>query len=541
MARDNPVERGRAAYQARAWPEALRHLSEAAAEGDLGAEELWHLAVAAYLTGDEATFVDALERWHRRSLEEGRGDLAARAAVWLAFRLAERGDVGRASGWFTRAQRLLDEDGVERVEHGYLLIPQIQAALASGRLDDALRAAGRATDLAERFRDEDLHAFALHAQGVVLLRMGRVAEGLARLDEAMVAVASDELLPIMTGLIFCSAISACRNAYALRRAHEWTAALDAWCSEQPGLVPYAGLCLVYRAEVHLLHGAWSAALSEAVEAEERCRSGGDSDGVALALYAQGELHRLQGDVTAAEERFLAAARAGRDPQPGLALLRLAQGRRAAAEAAVRRALNESSGAMRRGRLIPALIEILLAGSDVEAAREACDELDAVARTFTPSMLDAVAAHRRGALELAAGDPAAALVALRAAWRGWQALDAPYEAARTRELVGRACERLQDLDTAAIELEAARAAYLELGAAGDAARLAAADSDAPHGLSRRELQVLRLVAAGASNKGVAAELGLSERTVERHLSNIYVKLDVGSRSAATAYAYEHGLA
>ena len=397
MARDNPVERGRAAYRARAWPEALRHLSEAAAEGDLGAEELWHLAVAAYLTGDEATFVDALERWHRRSLEEGRGDLAARAAVWLAFRLAERGDVGRASGWFTRAQRLLDEDGVERVEHGYLLIPQIQAALASGRLDDALRAAGRATDLAERFRDEDLHAFALHAQGVVLLRMGRVAEGLARLDEAMVAVASDELLPIMTGLIFCSAISACRNAYALRRAHEWTAALDAWCSEQPGLVPYAGLCLVYRAEVHLLHGAWSAALSEAVEAEERCRSGGDSDGVALALYAQGELHRLQGDVTAAEERFLAAARAGRDPQPGLALLRLAQGRRAAAEAAVRRALNESSGAMRRGRLIPALIEILLAGSDVEAAREACDELDAVARTFTPSMLDAVAAHRRGAL------------------------------------------------------------------------------------------------------------------------------------------------
>lgn len=540
MAFENLLERGRDAYRDRAWERAFRELSAADDQGALSADDLWRLAWAGQLTGREDAFRSAIDRAHRAYIDAHAPAAAARCAIWAAMRLAGFGEVGQASGWLSRARRLLEHAGGEHVEHGYLQLSEVQRSLAQGDYVAAFDGAGAAIAAAERFGDADLHAFALHAQGIARLRQARVQEGLALIDEAMLAVTADELMPVVSGIIYCSVISACRNVYALGRVHEWTDALRAWCERQPELVPFSGKCMVHRAEIMLLHGAWPDALDEARQAEVRCGQGGEADGVAAARYAQGEFHRLRGAFAEADDAYRQAALLGRDPQPGLALLRLAQGKRDAAVGAVRRALDERRSEASRARLLPAAVEVLLAAGDVDAARAAARELAGIAEAYREGVLDTLVAHWTGAVELADGDAAGALVALRRAWRGWQAIDAPYEAARARELVGHACEALRDGETAALELEAARESYRRLGAEPDLARL---EGKAPGaaGLTPRELQVLRLVAGGGTNKAVAATLGLSERTIERHLSNIFDKLGVSSRSAATAYAYEHGIA
>ncbi len=293
-----------------------------------------------------------------------------------------------------------------------------------------------------------------------------------------------------------------------------------------------------------LHGAWPDALEEARRAGRRCAQTNNQVAAAQAFYRQGEVHRLWGESAAAEQAYREASRCGREPQPGLALLRLAQGHGDAAAAAIRRVADETTERLRRVRLLPAYVEIMLAVGDVKAAYTACRELDEIAAAYQSDMLGAMVAHARGAVDLAAGDARAALVALRHAWEVWQELDAPYEAARVRVLVGLACRALGDDDTAALELKAARAVFAHVGAAPDLARVDSLTGRAgyvdAHGLTARELQVLRLVAAGATNRAIAAELVLSERTVDRHVSNIFTKLGVSSRAAATAYAYEHQL-
>lgn len=540
MLTESPLERGREAYRRRAWQRAFQELSAADEQAALQAEDLWRLAWAGQLSGREAAFRTAIERAHRAHLDAGALALAARCAVWAGLRLAALGDAAQASGWLGRARRLLRQAGGEHVEHGYLHLSEAQRNLATGAYGAALEAARAATRSAERFADRDLHAFALHVEGVALLRQTRIREGLALLDEAMLAVTADELMPVVSGIVYCSAIDACRNVYAFSRVHEWTTALRAWCEAQPELVPFSGRCMVHRAEIMLLHGAWSDALVEARQAEDRCGRGGEPDGVAAARYAEGEVHRLRGAFAEADEAYREAARLGRDPQPGLALLRLAQGKREAAVGAVGRALGERRGGAARARLLPAAVEVLLGAGDLEGAAGAAEELAAIAEAYGEGALATQVAHWTGAVALARGDATAALVALRRAWRGWQMLEAPYQAARARELVAAACLTLGDGEAAAIELEAARDVFLGLGAQPDVARL---DGRAPGaaGLSRRELEVLRLVAGGGSNKAVALALGLSERTVERHLSNIFDKLGVASRTEATAYAYAHGLA
>lgn len=540
MAFETLLERGRVAYRDRAWERAFRELAAADAQAVLGADDLWRLAWAGQLSGHEEAFRSAIERAHRAYVDAGAPAAAARCAIWAAIRLAGVGEAGQASGWLGRARRLLDRAGGEHVEYGYLQLSEAQRNLALGDYGAAFDAAHAATETAERFGDVDLHAFALHAQGIARLRQARVQEGLALIDEAMLAVTADELMPVVSGIVYCSVIAACRNVYALERVHEWTDALRAWCERQPELVPFSGRCMVHRAEIMLLHGAWPEALDEARQAEARCDRSGEADGVAAARYAQGELHRLRGAYAEAGEAYRQAALLGHDPQPGLALLRLAQGRVDAAVRAVRRALDERRSPASRARVLPAAVEVLLAVGEVDAAHAYARELAAIAETYGEGVLDTLVAHWAGAVALAAGDAAGALVALRRAWRGWHALEAPYEAARSRELVGLACEALQDGETAALEVEAARESYRRLGAEPDVARL---EGHAPgaRGLTPRELEVLRLVAGGGTNKAVAAALGVSERTVERHLSNIYDKLGVSSRSAATAYAYEHGLA
>jgi DNA-binding CsgD family transcriptional regulator len=294
---------------------------------------------------------------------------------------------------------------------------------------------------------------------------------------------------------------------------------------------------VHRAEILQLHGAWQDALGEARRAGERL-----SRAAGRAAYRRGELHRLRGEAAEAEEAYREASRHGAEPQPGLALLRLAQGSADAAVAAMRRTLSEASDPVARIGLLPAAVEILLAAGEYEEARAACEELERLEPRFASPLLTALATTARGSLDLAAGDASAALPALRRSERGWDDIGAPYERARTRVLIGLACRALGDADSATLELESARDAFAALQAAPDAAR---ADgllqrTEAAHGLTPRELEVLRLVAAGETNKAIAATLVLSERTVDRHLSNIFTKLGISSRTAAAAYAFRHEL-
>ena len=368
------------------------------------------------------------------------------------------------------------------------------------------------------------------------------------LDEAMIAVTSGELSPIVTGLIYCNAIAACPQSYALDRAREWTAALSGWCQAQPQLVPFAGTCLIHRSEIMQLGGAWPEAFEEARQALTRLSQSRGAD-AGHALYQEAEIHRLRGDLADAERAYTLASERGYDPHPGLALLRLAQDRIDLAAAASRRVVSATSDPLQRTRFLPAHVEIMLAASDVSEARRASDELSALAEGVGMEMLSAMAQHAKGAVTLAEGDARGAIDPLRHAQDAWQRVGAPYLSARIRLLVARAFQALGDDDGARLELDAAKKIFVQLGAAPDVAAIeamaAAAHAEArtapgAHGLSARELEVLRLVASGKTNKAIADALFLSEKTIDRHVSNIFVKLNVPSRAAATAWAYQHGL-
>ncbi len=482
------------------------------------------------MLGRDDDHVAALERAHHAHTDPL---AAARAAFWIGINLTLRGET-RAAGWFARARRLVEREGRECVEQGYLTLARTFEHAAAGDQDAAIAAAAEAAAIGERFGDADLFALAAQDQGIMLIGRGQVAEGLSLLDEAMVAVTADELSPIVNGFVYCGVITGCQAAYEPRRAREWTAALTRWCEQQPDMVSFTGACLVHRAEILQLHGDWREALDEARRARERCDAAMNAPVAAQALYRQGELHRLRGDSEAAEAAYREASRGGYEPQPGLALLRLAQGNAATAAAAIRRLLDETSGPVRRAALLPAAVEILLAAGDRAAAHGACEELAALA---DGGMLGALADQARGAVELAAGDPRAALVPLRRATHAWRELDAPYETARCRVLVSEACGAVGDADAAALEREAAQAAFEWLGAAPD---LAGLGPDEAHGLTARELQVLRLVAVGRSNREIATALVISEHTVARHIQNVFAKLGVSSRTAASAFAFTHGL-
>jgi DNA-binding CsgD family transcriptional regulator len=364
------------------------------------------------------------------------------------------------------------------------------------------------------------------------------------LDEAMIAVTAGGLGPVPTGLIYCTAIACCSQLYVMERAREWTAALAGWCAAQPDLVPFSGACLVHRAELMQLGGSWPEAIDEARRVSERVLRAVDWQANADAHYQQAEVHRLRGDFAAAERGYRSASELGREAQPGLALLGLAQGRAADAISAIRGALTASTDRLQRARLLPAAVEIALAAGDVAEARRASSELAEIAADFGTEVLGAMAAHAQGAVELAEGRPDAALEPLRRAFRVWHAVGAPYIGARLRVLIARACRALGDQDTATLELDCARRVFEQLGAAPDLATLdapaPAAGRDTPAGLSPRELEVLRLVAAGMTNKAIAKQLFLSEKTVDRHVSNIFTKTNVASRAAATAFAYQNGL-
>ncbi|HSP93508.1 MAG TPA: response regulator transcription factor [Thermoanaerobaculia bacterium] len=535
---------GRESYRRHAFGDAFRSLSVADRAQPLGGDDLDLLATSAALLGRDEDARKALERAHQAYLEAGDGVRAARAALWLVFRLLARGETGRANGWLTRAKRLLEGGAHDCVEQGYLLLPAARQQLAANDCEAAYATAAAAAGIGIRFGDADLVAFSRSVQGRALMRQGRIDEGVALLDEAMVAVAAREVSPLLTGVIYCSVIDCCQQVYALGRAREWTSALAEWCEEQPDVVAFTGACRVHRAEIMQLSGDWREAIEEARRAAEGLQKGFEPKAAAAAFYQQAEVHRLRGEFAEAENDYRRANSLGLEPQPGLALLRLARGRADAAAAQIRRVVAATTDRMQRTRLLPAFVEILLAVGDVEEALGACRELEETAEAFSTDVLAAMAAHARGAVELARGDARAASGPLRRSFELWQRVGVPYIAARLRVLVGLACRAVGDDDGAELELGAARAVFEELGAAPDLASIEALAKGTrparPHGLTSRELQVLRLVAAGKTNKTIAAELFLSEKTVDRHMSNIFTKLDVSSRSAATAFAYEHRL-
>ena len=535
------LETARALFDRRAWSEAYRMLAAVDAEAPLGAGDLERAAVSAYMLALDDEYLSLLERAHRAFLDAGERPRAVRCAFWIGLGLMTHGAVGPARGWFGRAERLLAAEG-DCVEHGYLVIPALLEHVVAGDPEAAHDAAAEAAAIAARFDDKDLLALAVHEQGHALVRLGRVEQGLRLMDEMMVSVVAGELSPRTTGIVYCNTIAFCQSVLEVRRAREWTDHLTRWCDEQPEMVAHTGVCLVHRAEIMGLQGAWPDALEEARRAAERFEErAAEQRTRGKALSLEGDLHRVQGRLDAAEGAYRAASRCGYEPQPGLALLRLAQGNVAGAESAIRRALDETSRAFDRVPLLAASVEIAVRAGDPGAAEEARRELDEIAAAHPSEAIGAIAARARGELALARGDAREALLPLRDAARGWQALDAPYETARTRALVGEACRALGDEDAAALELDAARDAFRRLGAVLELAALDRAPGAADeHGLTARELEVLRRVAAGATNKAIAAELVLSERTVDRHVSNIFAKLRVTSRAAATAYAYEHRL-
>ena len=544
MSSDEAIERGREAFERQAWGDAYRQLTEADEASQLDVDGLELLAVTAQLIGKDDESARVWERAHQERLRRDDAARAARCAFWLGLHFMERGEMARAGGWLARARRILDERQLDCVEQGYLLIPECLQHLEGGDPAAALAKFDEVAAIGERFHDADLIALGRLGRGQSLVRVGQMAEGGTQLDEVMVAVVAGEVSPVVAGIVYCAVIEACQEMFDLRRAQEWTAALSDWCDSQPDLVAFRGRCLVYRAEIMQLRGAWQEATSEAQRAYERLSDPPGQPAVGAAYYRQGELYRLRGEFRRAGEAFRQSAEWGRRPEPGLALLRLAQGRVEDAEGAIRRALDEAEDRVTRSALLPAYVEIALAAEDAVAARTAADELAEIADGFGAPLLRAASAYVTGAVVLAEGDALTSVAVLRDAVAAWQALDAPYEAARARVLIACAARELADEETAEAETQAAREVFERLGAAPDLISLDAASGAAPAAetgsLTPRELQVLGLVATGMTNRSIAANLTISEKTVARHLSNIFGKLGLSSRAAATAYAYEHDL-
>jgi DNA-binding NarL/FixJ family response regulator len=536
------LEAARDAHRRHDWAGAREGFTAARAAGELATADLEALADAAWWLGETEEASAVLEVAYRRHLDEGRPGRAAMAAIGVAVIHLLRGDGVVGSGWLGRAQRLV-RDQPEGVEHGYLLYLELEGALGGEDPAAVVETARRVREIGRRHADPNLAAAGDLFEGRVLVRQGRMAEGMALLDEAMLAVLSGELAPEYAGNIYCHLMAAFAELADVRRAAEWTEATARWLASLPAAVLFTGVCRVHRSQVLQRKGAWAQAEREAALV---CRDLADLHvaGAAEGHYQLGELRRLRGDLDGAEAAYLQAHALGRDPQPGLALLRLAQGRTSTAAASIRAALTAvTHDRLARAWLCAAQVEVALAAGDLETAGRAGDELGRTASTYGSSGLEAAALQARGAVLLAGGRPEAALPTLRAACRRWQELDAPYDAARVRLLLSRTYRALGDADAAGRELDAAGAVFERLGATPDVERVAALRGrpSLPAGLTGREAEVLALVAAGRTNREIAEALVLSHKTVARHLSNIFTKLEVTSRTQAAAYAFEHGLA
>jgi ATP/maltotriose-dependent transcriptional regulator MalT len=533
--------RAREAYDRREWVAAYDGLSDPSTD-PLTAADFERLATAAYLLGRHNDCIQALQRAYAADIGGGEVRAAVRCCFWLAMVLLDDGEAAVAGGWVGRAQRLLDDLDEDAVERGYVQVLTMMRHVGADEHEAAISVAEQVESCGRRHSDADLLAQGQCVRGRMLMYTGRVQEGLSLLDEAMVAVSTGEVSPLFAGHIYCAMIEGCQELSDFGRAAEWTTRLTRWCEGQQGLVPFTGQCAVHRGQIMRVRGAFTEALDEFERAQQRYVDAGSPPAAGHALAERGEVLRLRGEYAAAEAAYESAIGFGHDPQPGLALLWLAQGRTAPAVATVRRLLGEPRDPVRRSQVLAAATEVLLADQALEEASATADELARLAEEFASTALRAQAAYARGSVAIAHDDPAAAVPLLREAEQLWTQLDVPFETARTQVQLGRALRALDDEDTGRAELLAARRTFAAVGAAPAERHVAALldDRGTPGGLTAREVEVLRLVATGSSNLEIAAALVLSEKTVARHLSNIFTKLDVRTRTAAAAFAYDQHL-
>ena len=472
--------------------------------------------------------------------EAGDRERAGMCAVWLYEHNCFRARPSIAGGWLRRARRAL-EDHTESVAYGALILREAEAAHGGGELDRAGELARTALDLGRRLRSADLEAEALQTIGRLLIDEGDAAEGLAHLDEAMLFAVEGRLGPYATGKVYCSLIGACEELGDMRRAAEWTEATSQWAESNHPFAIFPGICRVHRALALDARGALADAEREAVKA---CTEliGSHIPNAAAAYNEVGDIRRRLGDLEEAEAAFATAEELTGAQCTGLALLRLAQGKVASARAIVARCLDGASTALARARVLPTYAQVALADGDADAASEAVAELEKTAEDYGTVALLATARTARGRLDLALGDAVGARAALQDALERWQALEVPYEVATVRTLLGQAHRQTGDEEAASVSFSAAMAIFDQIGARLDARQTRDLTGRAalPAGLTEREVEVLRLIAGGGTNKDIAAALFLSEKTISRHVSNIFTKIGVSSRAAATAFAFEHRL-
>lgn len=541
--RDSILEQGREAFSQKDWDRAYNYLVSEDSDSPLQPADLELLATAAYMTGRDPECIDFWSGAHQEYLRANDLKKAAECAFWAGIILFNLGETARGNGWITRSQHILDDYSRDCAVKGLILIPKALQQLGSGETDKAGELFARAGKIGKRFNNPDLITFSLLGLGQTRIREEYFSEGTKLLDEAMVSVIAEETSPLVTGIVYCSVLGVCRKICDMDRAREWTAAMSRWCDSQSELIPYRGQCLVRRAEIMQLQGDWEDAMHE-IEKAHKLAGKSTPPAEGDAFYCQGELYRLQGNFSKAESSYRRANQMGRKPQPGLALLKLALDHPKAASEAIRQAEQESRDPVKRSEILPAFIEIMLETDHLQEARNATDELSNLAEKLDTHYLRAVATRAMGQVLLKEDKPREALEKLLQAWSALKQVEALYESARTRVLIGLAYRALDAPDTAELELDAASWVFRQLGAAHDLSRINALIRDNKpeknHGLTPRELEVLCCLATGKTNKEIASELFISERTVDSHVSNILGKLNLSSRSAATAYAYKHDL-
>lgn len=539
---DDLLKRGRQAHRLRDWKNAYSSLSSANETGPVPAADLELLSTAAFMVGKVREMLSAQEAAYSGYIEEGQKLPAARLAFWVASNLASRGKLSEASGWVERGSRILEPMSEPCVERGYMLLPTALRHVLSGELEQVVAVASEAADIGRQFNDADLVSLASQTQARAMLHLGQSLEAFNLLDEVMLTVVAGGCSPVVTGLVYCSVLEGCYESHEVRRASVWTESLSEWCGSQPDLVAFTDQCLAHRSEILRLQGAWSDALAEAARSLENQARG---FAAAQAHYQEAEIHRMRGDLEQAESAYQEVALKGGDPQPGLALLRLSMGNEDAAVASVRRALAEARGLLAKVSILPGYVEVMVATGYVDDAATASSELSSVAAQTQVDLHQAWAANCLGWVSLSRSSHGEAAASLREAMRLWEDLGMPYELACARRDLAVALNAMGDVEAGELQLRAARSELDALGAASDVRVMdetaASKGVRKPFGLTDREREVLSLLASGATNRAIAESLVLSERTIDRHVSNIFSKLGVNTRSAATAYAVRNDIA
>jgi DNA-binding NarL/FixJ family response regulator len=525
------------AYKRRDWAAAYRGYGDLYGTVSLTGEELYLFAHAAWWLGHIREMLRLCEESHATFLAEGRVERAAMVALETAFQWFLCGKPELGSGWLSRARRLL-ESLPQCLGHAWLVELEANERAAAGDIEGALAGARRLQDFAVQLDEPALTSFGLALEGRLMVRRGDVERGFGLLDEAMLAVLAGRIAPAEAGNLYCQMMSICHDVADFRRAQHWTEIVERWCDGLSGAPMFLGICRVHQSQLLRMRGEWTTA-AELAAAAARDLAELNVEAAAEAQYEMAQCHRLRGSWDKARACYDAAAALGRSPHPGLALLELAQGRKEQAHEALSRCLAAEADPFRRARLLVAQVEVACRRGDDDTAAAAAAAMEDIAGTYSTDGFRAWAAQVRGMVLICSGQSREAVAPLRSALATSTALGSRFEAANLHSLLGRALATIGDESAAQAQLEAARSAYAELGVAPVVPWLADTPAEsAPGGLTTREAEVLGAIADGLTNRQVAAHLVISEKTVARHLANVYTKLGVANRTAAAAWAHQH---